>query len=116
MEIKLNSSKINFKIDSKKVIQNLFDFNIGSAITEIVNVSSSIESSAFALLYITAWKTNVQACKSLNQQALNEFDNLSGVYSQIESEWAAFLNDEVVIKSEFFNNILQHDNSFLAKA
>ncbi len=56
MEIKLNSSKLKFRVDKKNILKNLLDFNVGSAITEIISVDESQEASAFSLLFNVAKK------------------------------------------------------------
>jgi hypothetical protein len=90
MEIKLDPSKLHFKVDFKKLFQNFFDFKIGAVLTEIIDVEDSQEASAFALLFNVAHKTNIQLAKELNQKAIDDCQDLTIHYSNIESELSTF--------------------------
>ncbi|CAM3432761.1 hypothetical protein ELOC111193_04635 [Elizabethkingia occulta] len=47
MVINLDCSKYLKKINKKEVIKNLFDFNLGSVLAEVVDFEMSIETKAF---------------------------------------------------------------------
>lgn len=116
MQIKLNSSKLSFKTDNKKLIQNLFDFNLGSFISEALDVSSSIEAIAFYFLYNVNQKTNVELSKQLGQEKINSAKDLVVISSEIQQEWQEYFETEIVINKEFFDNIIQHSPEYLVKS
>ena len=113
MEINLNCHDFIIKIDKKEVIKNLFDFKVGSALTEIVSVERSNEMKAFILLFNTSRATNVQLAKAYGQDIINKTYNLVAFTKNSESEYRDFLTQNVVIKKDFFQNVLQHDNTYL---
>ncbi len=116
MEIKLNSSKIKLKVDYQKVFQNLFDFNLGSAATEVINIDESVEASAFALLFNATHKTNIQLSKELNQEAINKSKDIVMIYKGIQDEWSNYLNQVVTLNKDFFKNIIQYNPDYLINA
>lgn len=113
MEINLNCHDFIIKIDKKEVIKNLFDFKVGSALTEIVSVERSNEMKAFILLFNTSRATNVQLAKAYGQDIINKTYNLVAFTKNSESEYRDFLTQNIVIKKDFFQNVLQHDNTYL---
>ncbi|MFC6095616.1 NACHT domain-containing protein [Flavobacterium qiangtangense] len=116
MEIKLDGSKLNFRVNYQKVFQNLFDFNLGSTVTEIINIDSTKESAAFALLFNVAHKTNITLSKELDQEKINKTQNLVDIYSEVESELLLFLNERVLLNKDFFDNIIQFNPGYLTKS
>ncbi|MCB0409972.1 MAG: hypothetical protein KDD29_07105, partial [Flavobacteriales bacterium] len=103
MEILLDSSKLHFKLDSKKIVENLFDFKVGSAITDIIDIESSNESTAFALIFNTTRKTYIKVSKELDQETLNNCSDLVITLKSIEIEWTKYLNTKIKITKNFFN-------------
>ncbi|HRB72090.1 MAG TPA: ATP-binding protein, partial [Flavobacterium sp.] len=116
MEIKLDCSKLNFKVNPQKLIQNLLNFNLGSAVTEIIDINKSIENTAFYLLYNTTHKTNIQLSKELDQEKINRSTNLYVIFNDIENEWKHFLEQEIIITKDFFENIILYNPAYLTKA
>ena len=116
MEIKLNSSKLQFKVDGKKVLQNFLDFNLGSAVTEILNVDSSIEAKAFSLLFNVARQTNVELSKRLGQDKIDKAINLKIIFDDFEVEWIEYFEQEITITKDFFENILEYNPAYLTKS
>ncbi|WP_411766434.1 NACHT domain-containing protein [Winogradskyella sp. A3E31] len=116
MKIKLNSSKLDYKIEKKKIFQNLFDFNLGSTVSEILDVNKSKESKAFELLYNTTQKTNIELSKELDQKIIDNTKNLVVKYESIIGEWKEFFEQEITISAEFFHDVLQHDPEYLKKS
>jgi hypothetical protein len=113
MEIKLNSSKIDFKIDGRKIFQNLFDFNLGSVATEILDINSNIESKAFDLLYNVTKQTNTELAKKLDQSKLDEAKDLIVIFQNLEYEWKKYFEEEIVLTKEFFENALGFNPDYL---
>lgn len=116
MEIKLNSSKIDFKVDGKKIFQNLFDFNLGSVATEILDINSNIESKAFDLLYNVTKQTNTKLAKNLGQSKLNEARDLIVIFQNLEYEWKKYFEEEIVLTKEFFENVIEFNPDYLIKS
>jgi len=116
MEIKLNSSKLNYKANPQKIFQNLLDFNLGSAATEIIDINASIENKAFYFLYNVTQKTNVELSKELDQEKINKATNLTIVFNDIKNEWKEYFEQEITITKEFFENVIQHNPTYLAKS
>lgn len=67
MEIKLKCSDYSKQFNIKEGIKNVFDFSIGSALTELVKVEKTIEMKAFLLLFNAFIKTNVELKKNLTK-------------------------------------------------
>ncbi len=116
MHIKVNSSKLTFNTDYQKLLQNLFDFNLGSFITEVFNVSSSIESKAFYFLYNVNQKTNVELLKQLGQNNIDKTQNLIIVSNELKQDWREYFETEVIITKDFFENIIEHDPQYLRRS
>ncbi len=113
MEIKLNCRDFTTKINAKEVLKNLFDFSLGSALTEIVDIEPSIERTAFILLFNTSRETNVQLSKAYGQEQINNSVDLVSIAREVESQFKIYLEQSFAIKKDFFQNILQHDNTYL---
>ncbi|UFH33262.1 NACHT domain-containing protein [Chryseobacterium sp. C-71] len=113
MKITLNSSKYLKKINKIEAIKNLFDFNLGSALTEILDVDYSIEMKAFLLLFNTSRNTNLQISKSYGKDQLNKEYDLVAIANEFQKEYKNFLEQEITITKDFFENILKHDNGYL---
>lgn len=116
MEIKLSSSKIDFKVDVAKVFQNLFDFNLGSAATEILDINSNIENKAFDLLYNVTKKTNTELSKRLDQAKLDETRDLFVLFQNLEYEWKKYFEEEIILTKEFFENVIEFNPDYLIKS
>lgn len=116
MQIKLKFSSLKFSVDIKEVIKNLFDFSIGTAITETFSIDSDNEHKAFLMLLKTIKKTNVELAKEYGQQELNKNKGLTIITSSLEAEIAMFLEKEVVITKEFFENIIQFNPIYLRQS
>lgn len=116
MEIKLNCSKFLIKINKKEVIKNLFDFNLGSVLTEVVGLESNIESKAFLLIFNTSRETNMQLAKAYGREQLNNQYNLVSVTKNLESEYKEFLELNVALSEDFFFNVIRFDNQYLIKS
>lgn len=116
MYIKLNSSKLTFNTDYQKLLQNLFDFNLGSFITEVINVSSSLESKAFYFLYNVNQKSNVELLKQLGQTNINKTQNLIITSNELKQDWREYFETEVIITKDFFENIIEHDPQYLRRS
>ncbi|KAF2518882.1 ATP-binding protein [Flavobacterium salilacus subsp. salilacus] len=116
MEIRLNSSKLKFKLNEKTLLKNLFDLNIGTLIADTIDISSSKEAKAYYLLYNANHKTNVQLTKELGQDKIDQNKNLMEIFHEIESEWKTFFEQEIILKKDFFDNILQYNTSYLTNS
>lgn len=116
MEIKLNSSKLNFTANPQKIIQNLLDFNLGSAVTEMIDINASIENKAFYLLYNVTQKTNHDLSKKLGQEELNKTQNLILSKYELESEWKNFFEQEITLTKDFFENVIQYNPAYLTSS
>lgn len=114
MEIKLDPTKLTFKVDPKKILQNLFDFNWGSALTEMIDVSSSKEASAFALLFNVTHRTNIYLAKEISQEAVDHSSIIDNYY--LEFELKDFLKTKIVITKDFFYNHLQFSSTYLVQS
>lgn len=113
MEIKLNSSKIDFKIDGRKIFQNLFDFNLGSVATEILDINSNIEAKAFDLLYNVTKQTNTELSKKLDQTKLDETKDLVVIFQNLQYEWKKYFEEEIVLTKDFFENVIEFNPDYL---
>lgn len=116
MEIKLKFSKLKFKANIKEVVKNLFDFNVGTVLTETVGVEFTNEHKAFVLLLRTIKKTNVELAKEFGQDKLNKTKNLFLIGNELEEEIIKFLEKEVVISKEFFEDIINFNPSYLRQS
>ncbi|WP_315054674.1 NACHT domain-containing protein [Chryseobacterium indoltheticum] len=113
MEIKLNSEKYLTKISKRDVVKNLFDFNLGSVVTDIVGVDLDIEMKAFLLLFNSSRETNLQLSKTYGQKQLDNEYNLVSISKSIEKEYKDFLEQDVILTKDFFENILTIRNDYL---
>ena len=116
MEIKLNSSKLNLKVNPQKLMQNLLDFNLGSAFTEIIDINASLENKAYYFLYNVTQKTNVELSKELGQEKINTAENLLVIFNSIESQWRDYFEQEITLTKEFFGNVILHNPEYLSKS
>jgi hypothetical protein len=116
MEIKLKFSKLKFKTNIKEVVRNLFDFNIGTALTETVSIELTNENKAFLLLLKTIKKTNFELVKEYGQAELNKQADLFSIANTFEEEIIKFLEEEVVITKEFFEDIIQFNPNYLRQS
>lgn len=116
MEIKLNSQKIKAKINSKEVIKNLFDFNLGSAVTDTLTIEPDIEYFAYNLLFKTSQKTNVELAKRTAQNEINCSKSNFIIAKGIDFDWADCFEKEMVITSNFFESPEKASKFFLTKS
>lgn len=116
MEIKLKFSTLKVKTSIKEVVKNLFDFNIGSALTEIVSIEQTNENKAYILLLKTIKKTNFELVKKYGQEELNKSSDLVLIANTLEVEITKFLENEVVITKEFFEDIIQFNPNYLRQS
>ena len=89
------------------------DFNLGSALTEVVGLEKSLEMNAFLLLFNSARSTNMQLSKYYGQKELDKSDSLVSITKNLESQYKEYLKQKVVIRKDFFDNIINADNSYL---
>jgi len=116
MEIHLKPSTYTFKINKKEIIKNLLDFNLGSVLTEIVEIDDTKERKAFLLMFTAVQKTNASFARNYGQEVLNNTYNLINVVSRLESEIKLFLEQEVKITYEFFKDVLKDNNNYIIEA
>lgn len=116
MEIKLKFSKLKFKVNIKEVVKNLFDFNIGTALTETISIELTNENKAFLLLLKTIKKTNFELLKEYGQKELNRESDLVLIANTFEEEIIKFLEKEVIITKEFFEDIIQFNPNYLRQS
>lgn len=113
MEIKLNASKLKWKIKTKELVKNFFDFKWGSALTDLVEIEKDIEGLAFLLLFQTARKTTVDLLKRYGQKQLDENYHLVSENIVFENKLKIFFETEIAINKNFFINILQYSPQYL---
>ena len=113
MEITLNCQKYLIKLNKIEIFKNLLDFNLGSVLTEIVDVEESIELKAFLLIFNSSRITNKQLSVAYGQKEINESYDLVILAKSFEQEYKNFLLQEVTIKKDFFDNIIKADNGYL---
>lgn len=116
MEIRLDCSKFLTKINKQEIIKNLLDFNLGSTLTEIVGLETSIETKAFLLIFNTSRETNMQLAKAYGREQLNNEYNLVSITKNLESEYKEFLELHVVLTEDFFINVIRYDNQYMIKS
>lgn len=116
MEIKLKFSKLKFKANIKEVVKNLFDFNVGTVLTETLGVELTNEHKAFILLLRTIKKTNLELAKEYGQDELDKSKDLSIMGNELEDEIIKFLEKEVVINKEFFEDIINFNPTYLRQS
>lgn len=113
MEIYLDSSKYDVKINTKEIIKNFFDFSWGTLITDIVSVSDSKETKAFWLLFKSIRETNFQLSKEYGQDEINSASNQENIAADISGDLRIFLKQKVFITKEFFSDALKHNNDYI---
>ncbi len=116
MEIKLNASKIRWNIKPKELIKNFFDFNWGSALTDVVEIEKDEEAIAFLLLFTTTRKTIYELLKKYGQEKLNQTKNLVSNNKLLEIELKSLFENEVVITKDFFYNVIQYNPKYLTES
>ncbi|MFP8892443.1 NACHT domain-containing protein [Chryseobacterium sp. EZn1] len=113
MEIKLNASKIKWRINSRELIKNFFDFNWGSAITEVVEVEKDIECLAFLLLFQTTRNTVSELLQKFGQTQLDNNYHLVSENLNFEKTLKEFFEKEITLDKNFFINILEYSPKYL---
>jgi hypothetical protein len=116
MEIKLNASKVKWKVNTKELIKNIFDFNWGTAITDVVEIKKDEEAIAFLLLFNTTRKTIYELLKKYGQEKLNQVNNLVSSNRLLEIELKEFFENDIVINKDFFFNVVQYNPKYLTKS
>lgn len=116
MEIKITPSKYDTKINLNEIIKNFFDFNWGSAVTDVININDSIETKTFWLIFKSIRETNLILTKRYGQERLDATIDLVAIARETEISLVEYLSKEVVITEDFFSNPLQHNNSYIVKA
>lgn len=116
MEIRLDCSKYLKKINKAEAIKNLFDFNLGSALTEVIGINYSIEMKAFMLLFNSSRETNFQLSKAYGQQQINTQYNLVSISKNFEKKYKDYLEQQVTLTKDFFENVLMYNNQYLIKS
>lgn len=113
MEIKLNASKLKWKIKPKELVKNFFNFKWGNVLTDLVEVEKDIEGLAFLLLFQTARKTAVELLKRYGQKQLDGNYHLVSENVAFESKLKSFFEKEITIDKNFFTNVLQYSPKYL---
>ena len=113
MEIKLKISNLYPSVNIESLVKNIFDFNIGSALTELIKIESSDERKACLLLFKTIKKTNFELAKQYGQDKLDKEISLFQKSRSLDSEIIIFLEKEVVITKDFFENTTQFNPNYL---
>ncbi|PBJ13974.1 NACHT domain-containing NTPase [Flavobacterium sp. ACN6] len=116
MEIKLKCSDYTKNLNFKEAVKNVFDFNIGTALTEVVGISQSKEMKAFELLFNTFKTTNTQLKKELGQDILNKTIGLSVISAEFEIAIKNYFEQEIAITKDFFEDILKYNPSYLKES
>lgn len=116
MKIKLKCSEYSKQFNIKEGIKNVFDFSIGSAMTELIRVEKSIEMRAFLLLFNTFKKTNLELKKKLGQHKLNKATNTIVISTEFEIEFNNYFEQEITITKDFFSNVIKHNPEYLIKS
>lgn len=116
MEITLNKSKLKASVDFKKLTQNLFDFKVGSFITEVLSVKSETERLAYTLLFNSTKSTNLQLSKIIAQEQIDKNPDVSKFFIEQEFEWDNFFEKSILITKDFFDNPIQFSPKYLKKS
>lgn len=116
MEIKLKCSDYTKKLNFKEAVKNVFDFNIGTAVTEVVGITESKETKAFLLLFNTFKITNTQLKKELGQEILNKTTGLSVVSAEFEIAIKNYFEQEITITKDFFEDVIKHSPEYLIQS
>ncbi|AZA56409.1 NACHT domain-containing protein [Chryseobacterium shandongense] len=115
MEININPSKYEASVNFKEIFKNFFDFNWGSALTEIINIEESVETKAFWLIFKSIRETNFILSKKYGQHKIDSA-NLQHISTNTKLELQNYLSQEVIITKEFFTDAINHDNAYLIKS
>jgi hypothetical protein len=113
MQIKLKCSEYSKKFNIKSGIKNVFDFSIGSALTELIEIDKTIEMKAFLLLFNTFKNTNVELKKRLDQKAVDRIKNSTIVSSNFDFKFIKYFEQEITITKDFFIDILKYNPKYL---
>jgi len=116
MEIKLKCSDYTIQVNFKEAVKNVFDFNIGTAITDVVGVVDSKEMKAFSLLFNTFKTTNTQLKKELGQEILDKITRLSVISAEFEIAIKNYFEQEITITKDFFEDILKYNPNYLKES
>jgi len=116
MEIKLKCSDYTKNLNFKEAVKNVFDFNIGTALTEIVGVTQSKEMKAFLLLFNTFKTTNTQLKKELGQEILNTTSGLSVLSAEFEIGIKNYFQQEITITKDFFQDVIKYNSDYIKKS
>jgi hypothetical protein len=113
MELKLKCSDFETKIDFKEFTKNIFDFNIGSVLTEVFKGEETNESIAFSLLYNTTRNTFSKESQKLGQEEINNSTDLIALSYLFEIDIKDLYQQEVIITEDFFNDVIKHNKKYL---
>jgi hypothetical protein len=113
MELKLKCSDFETKIDFKEFTKNIFDFNIGSVLTEVFKGEETNESIAFSLLYNTTKNTFSKESQKLGQEEINNSTDLIALSYLFEIDIKDLYEQEVIITEDFFNDVIKHNKKYL---
>jgi hypothetical protein len=116
MEIKLKCSDYTKKINFKEAVKNVFDFNIGTALTEVVGIAQSKEMKAFLLLFNTFKTTNTQLKQELGQEILDSTTGLSAISSEFEIAIKNYFEQEITITKDFFQDVIKYNSDYIKKS
>ena len=101
MEITLNCQKYLIKLNKIEIFKNLLDFNLGSVLTEIVDVEESIELKAFLLIFNSSRITNKQLSVAYGQKEINESYDLVILAKSFEQDTRIFYFKRSQLKKIF---------------
>lgn len=116
MEIKLKCSDLKLKADYKSLVKNLFDFSLGSVLTDTFKVESTLETKAFELLFNSMKATNLELLQKYGEEVITKHQSLIFPTESLEDEITAFFEQEVVLTDGFFKNVIQHNPAYLSKS
>lgn len=116
MEIKLKCSDYTKKLNIKEAVKNIFDFNIGTVLTEVVEIAKSKEMKAFLLLFNTFKTTNLELKKTLGQEILDKTENLSIITNQFEIDIKNYFEQEITITKDFFEDAIKYNPEYLKQS
>ncbi len=116
MEIKLKCSDYTKNLNFKEAVKNVFDFNIGTALTEVVGISQSKEMKAFELLFNTFKTTNTQLKQELGQEILNKTTGLSVISAEFEIAIKNYFEQEITITKDFFEDVIKYNPGYLTQS
>ncbi|WKL46110.1 NACHT domain-containing protein [Flavobacterium pectinovorum] len=116
MEIKLKCADYTKKLNIKETIKNVFDFNIGTVLTEVVGITESKETKAFMLLFNTFKTTNVQLKKELGQDILDKTKDLVVSSTEFDIVFKNYFEQEITITKDFFEDVIKHNPEYLRQS